>query len=149
MIRISSGCRPWIPRSIAVRLPVSMISLSSCFFTFATTSSIRAGWIRPSLTNWCRARRQVSRRTGSKPLMTIASGVSSTTISTPAAASKARILRPSRPMIRPFTSSLSIWNTDTLFSTAVSVATRWMVWITIFLAWALALSFASSMISLI
>ena len=35
-----------------VRLPVSIISLSSCFFTFATTSSIRAGWIRPSATSW-------------------------------------------------------------------------------------------------
>ena len=54
-------------------------------------------------------------------------GVSSTTISTPAAASKARILRPSRPIIRPLTSSLSIWKTLTEFSIAVSVATRWIV----------------------
>ena len=132
-----------------MRLPVSIISLSSCFFTFATTSSIRAGWIRPSATSWWRARRQTSRRIGSKPEMTIASGVSSTTISTPQAASRARMLRPSRPMIRPFTSSFSIWNTLTEFSTAVSVATRWIVWITIFLACWLALSLASSIISLI
>ncbi|MBQ1924696.1 MAG: FHA domain-containing protein [Proteobacteria bacterium] len=37
-------------------------------------------------------------------------------------------------MIRPLTSSFSMWNTLTEFSMAVSVATRWMVWITIFLA---------------
>ena len=147
-MRISSGCKPWIPRSMAVRLPVSMISLSSCFFTFATTSSMRAGWIRPSATSWWRARRHTSRRTGSNAEITIASGVSSTTISTPVAASRARMLRPSRPMMRPFTSSLSMWNTETEFSMAVSVATRCMVWMTIFLACVLALSFASSMISL-
>ena len=123
-MRISSGCKPWIPKSMAVRLPVSMISLSNCFLTFATTSSMRAGWIRPSETNWWSAKRQISRRTGSKPDITIASGVSSTTISTPVAASRARILRPSRPIILPFTSSLSMWNTLTEFSIAVSVATR-------------------------
>ena len=79
----------------------------------------------------------------------MASGVSSTTISTPVAASRARMLRPSRPMMRPFTSSLSMWKTLTEFSIAVSVATRCMVWMTIFLACVLALSFASSIISLI
>ena len=51
IIRISSGCRPWIPRSIVVRLPVSMISSSTCLRTLATTSSMRAGWIRPSVTS--------------------------------------------------------------------------------------------------
>src|SRR5574344_2159098 len=96
-----------------------------------------------------RARRQTSRRIGSNAEITIASGVSSTTISTPVAASRARILRPSRPIIRPFTSSFSIWKTLTEFSIAVSVATRCIVWITIFLAWAFAFSLASSMISLI
>ena len=50
-ILISSGCNPCIPKSIAVRLPVSIISLSSCFFTLATTSSMRAGCIRPSATS--------------------------------------------------------------------------------------------------
>ncbi len=124
MIRINSGCKPWIPKSIAVRLPVSITSLSSCFFTLATTSSIRAGCIRPSATNWCNAKRQTSRRIGSKALITIASGVSSTTISTPVAASNARMFRPSLPIILPLTSSLSIWKTLTEFSIAVSVATR-------------------------
>ena len=41
-----------------------------------------------------------------------------------------------------------MWKTLTEFSIAVSVATRCMVWITIFLACVLALSFASSIISL-
>ena len=54
----------------------------------------------------------------------IASGVSSTMISMPVAASSARILRPSRPIMRPFTSSLSILKTVTEFSIAASVATR-------------------------
>ena len=148
MIRISSGCRPWIPKSIVVRLPVSMISSSTCLRTFATTSSMRAGWIRPSVTNWCKARRAISRRTGSNADNTIASGVSSTTISTPVAASSARMLRPSRPMIRPFISSDSIWNTVTEFSIAVSVATRWIDWITMRLASRFAVSLASSIMSL-
>ena len=134
---------------MAVRLPVSITSLSSCFLTFATTSSMRAGWIRPSATNWCSANLQTSRRIGSKAEMTIASGVSSTTISTPVAASRALMFLPSRPMIRPFTSSLSIWNTLTEFSMAVSVATRCIVCMTIFFACELALSLASSIISLI
>ena len=58
----------------------------------------------------------------------MASGVSSTMISTPVAASMARILRPSLPMIRPLTSSESILKTETQFSTASSVPMRWMVW---------------------
>ena len=148
MIRINSGCKPWIPKSMVVRLPVSMISSSTCFFTLATTSSIRAGWIRPSVTNWCNAKRAISRRTGSNAESTIASGVSSTTISTPVAASRARILRPSRPMIRPLISSESIWKTVTEFSIAVSVATRWIDWITMRLASRLAVILASSMMSL-
>lgn len=90
------------------------------------------------------ARRAISRRTGSKPDNTIASGVSSTTISIPVAASNARMLRPSRPMIRPLISSDSTWKTAIEFSIAVSVATRWMDWITIFFASLLAVIFASS-----
>lgn len=38
-----SGCRPCMPKSIAVRFPVSIISSSICFFTLETTSSILAG----------------------------------------------------------------------------------------------------------
>ena len=56
--------------------------------------------------------------------MMMASGVSSTMISTPVAASSARMLRPSRPMILPFTSSLSMLKIDTQFSMACSDAVR-------------------------
>ena len=45
-------------------------------------------------------------------------------ISTPVAASSARILRPSRPIIRPLISSESMWKIETAFSVAVSVATH-------------------------
>jgi len=54
----------------------------------------------------------------------IASGVSSTIISTPVAASRALMFRPSLPIIRPLTSSDSMLNTDTQLSTASSVPTR-------------------------
>ena len=64
----------------------------------------------------------------------MASGVSSTIISTPVAASRALMLRPSLPIIRPFTSSDSILNTETQLSTASSVPMRWIVLIIIFLA---------------
>ena len=60
------------------------------------------------------------------------------------AASKARMLRPSRPMIRPLISSLSIWKTVTEFSIAVSVANRCIDCMMIFLASLLALILASS-----
>ena len=54
----------------------------------------------------------------------IASGVSSTIISTPVAASKALMFLPSLPIILPLTSSDSRLNTDTQFSTACSTPTR-------------------------
>ena len=138
-----------MPRSITVRSPISTISSSICFFVLATTSSILAGWIRPSVTKRCKANRAISRLTGSNPDKIIASGVSSTIISIPVAASKARIFRPSRPITRPLISSLSMLNIDTVFSIALSVAVRWMVWITTFLASLLAVNLASSTISLI
>ena len=59
--------------------------------------------------------------------MIIASGVSSTIISTPVAASNALILRPSLPIILPLISSESILKTETEFSIDCSVAVRWMV----------------------
>ena len=145
-VLISSGWRPWIPRSIAVRLPVWTISSSICLRVFATTSSTRAGWIRPSLTSLCMDKRAISRRTGSKQLKRMASGVSSTMISTPVAASMARIFLPSRPMILPLMSSFSMLKTLTAFSIALSVATRWMLWITIFFASCDAVRFASSIV---
>ncbi len=68
-------------------------------------------------------------------------------ISTPVAASRARIFRPSRPIILPFTSSESIWKIVTEFSMAVSVATRCIVLITIRLASLFAAILASAIIS--
>ena len=71
----------------------------------ATTSSIRLGWIRPSRISFSSASLAVSRRTLSKAETMTMPGVSSTITSTPVAFSKARMFRPSRPMIRPFMSS--------------------------------------------
>ena len=62
--------------------------------------------------SFSRAWRATSRRSGSKAEMTIASGVSSMMRSTPVAASSARMLRPSRPMMRPFRSSEGSSTTD-------------------------------------
>ena len=47
-----------------------------------------------------------ARRTGSNPLTMTTPGVSSMITSTPVAFSKARMFLPSRPIIRPFISSL-------------------------------------------
>ena len=66
---------------------------------------MRPGWMRPSATSFSSASRAVSRRMGSKPESTTASGVSSMMTSIPVACSKARMFRPSRPMMRPFISS--------------------------------------------
>jgi hypothetical protein len=59
----------------------------------------------PVGTSFSSARRATSRRTGSKHDTTTVSGVSSMMTSTPVASSNARMLRPSRPMMRPFISS--------------------------------------------
>ena len=72
-----------------VLLPTSIISSWIDFSVLETTSSILAGWILPSLTNWCRDNLAISRLTGSKQDKIMASGVSSTIISTPVAASMA------------------------------------------------------------
>ena len=48
--------------------------------------------------------------------------------------SKARMLRPSRPMIRPFISSPGKCSTETTDSLVCSLATRWMARVTIRLA---------------
>jgi len=64
----------------------------------------------------------LARRIGSKHETTTTPGVSSTTTSTPVAFSKARMLRPSRPMIRPFISSLEILMVETVESAVCSDA---------------------------
>jgi hypothetical protein len=62
------------------------------------------------------------------------SGVSSMITSTPVASSNARMFRPSRPMIRPFISSLGSDTLDTVVSAVCSAAIRWTARATIFLA---------------
>ena len=94
-------------------MPTSVIASSAArrhcasiwFLLRSCISSIRAGWIRPSLTNSVRVIRAVSRRTGSKQDNSTDSGVSSIITFTPVTCSNARMLRPSRPMMRPFMSS--------------------------------------------
>ena len=70
--------------------------------------------------------RAVSRRTGSKQDSSTDSGVSSIITLTPVTCSKARMLRPSRPMIRPFMSSPGRCTADTTDSEVCSEATRWI-----------------------
>ncbi len=87
---------------------------------------MRAGWIRPSWSSFSSVMRATSRRTPSKALSTTALGVSSMIKSTPVRFSSARMLRPSRPMIRPFMSSLGSWTTLTVVSAAWDAASRCM-----------------------
>ena len=87
---------------------------------------MRCGWIRPSRTSFSSVSRPTSRRTGSKQDSSTASGVSSMIRLTPVTDSKARMLRPSRPMIRPFISSPGRCSTLTTLSAVCSLATRWM-----------------------
>ena len=74
----------------------------------------------------------------------MAPGVSSTMSSTPVAVSSARMLRPSRPMMRPFISSLGRSTTDTVVSMVCSAALRWMASVMICCALAAAVSRASA-----
>ena len=87
---------------------------------------MRAGWMRPSWSSFSSVSRAISRRTPSKPDSRTAPGVSSMMKSIPVRVSRARMLRPSRPMIRPFSSSDFSSTTDTVVSTAWLDATRCM-----------------------
>ena len=143
---INSGCKPWIPKSITVLLPISIISWSICFSVFFTISSILAGCILPSVTNLWRDNLAISLLIESKQDNIIASGVSSTIISTPVAASKALIFLPSLPIILPLTSSDSMLKTETQLSIDSSVPILWIVLIIIFLASCSTVIFASSIL---
>ena len=68
--------------------------------------------MRPSASSFSSVIRAISRRTPSKPERTTAFGVSSMMKSTPVRFSSARMLRPSRPMMRPFMSSEASCTTD-------------------------------------
>ena len=88
---------------------------------------MRAGWMRPSVMSLVSVRRAVSRRTPSKPESTTASGVSSMMKSMPVMFSRVRMLRPSRPMMRPFMSSDGRLTTETVVSATWLAAVRWML----------------------
>jgi hypothetical protein len=107
-------------KSITVRFPTSIISSSICLAVLATTSSIRAG---ESSVYICVKLNAISLRTGSKQERMIASQCIIYNDFYPVAASSALMFRPSRPIILPLTSSDSMLNTDTQFSTASSVPT--------------------------
>ena len=105
--RTSSGCTACRPRSNTACSPASLhCCLDLRRRTCATTSSMRVGWMRPSAMR--RGERELrdlaAHRVEAARSMT-ASGVSSMMRSMPVAASSARMLRPSRPMMRPFRSS--------------------------------------------
>ena len=87
-----------------------------------TTSSIRVGWMRPSWISFSSAILAISRRTLSNPVTMTTPGVSSTITSTPVAFSNARMFRPSRPMIRPFMSSLGMSTVLTVVSAVCDAA---------------------------
>ena len=81
--------------------------------------------MRPSSTSFASVSFATSRRTPSKDESTTACGVSSMMKSTPVRFSRARMLRPSRPMIRPFMSSEGSSTSETVVSAAWLAATRW------------------------
>ena len=87
---------------------------------------MRAGWMRPSATSLLTVSFAIARRTPSKPERTTAWGVSSMITSTPVRFSSARMLRPSRPMMRPFMSSEGSSTIETVVSAAWLAAVRWM-----------------------
>src|SRR6478672_9034259 len=82
--------------------------------------------MRPSWRSFSSVMRAISRRTPSKAESTTAFGVSSMMKSTPVRFSRARMLRPSRPMMRPFMSSDGSWTTETVVSAAWLAARRCM-----------------------
>ncbi len=119
---INSGRNPSTPNSKQAASPFCWICSSKSFRVLTTTSSIRAGWMRPSVINFSKDNRATSRLIGSKLERTTLSGVSSIITSTPVAISKARIFLPSRPITLPFISSLGKWTTLTVDSAAYSAA---------------------------
>ena len=139
----------WIPISKMACSPNSRMRSSISLRALSTISSMRAGWIRPSWINFSKAMRAISRRIGSKPDNTTASGVSSMIKSIPVSVSNVRMLRPSRPMMRPFMSSFGKFTTVTVDSATTSEAERWIAWAISILACLSAVSLASVSLSLI
>ena len=121
-----SGLRPWMFVSNTARSPSALMVALTSRWALAIISSMRAGWMRPSWISFSSASLATSRRTGSKLETVIVSGVSSMMRSQPVSVSMLRMLRPSRPMMRPFISSLGRATTETVISLAWSAAQRWM-----------------------
>ena len=114
IVSTSSGCRSVMPISRQASSPAwRQRAPRPRRATARGPPRSGVGWMRPSATSDSMVSRATSRRTGSKQLSTTASGVSSMTTLTPVICSKARMLRPSRPMMRPFTSSLGSCTTET------------------------------------
>src|SRR5436305_1611286 len=80
--------------------------------------------MRPSSISFVSVSLATSRRMPSKDESTTACGVSSMITFTPVRCSSARMLRPSRPMIRPFMSSEGSSSSETVVSEAWLAATR-------------------------
>ena len=74
------------------------------------------GWILPSWMSFSMESFAISRRMGLNPERTTALGVSSTMTSIPVDISNAWMLRPSRPMMRPFISLSGRDMTDVVVS---------------------------------
>ncbi len=110
--------------SNTARSPSALMTCSTSRLAFSTISSMRVGWMRPSAMSRSRAMRVISRRTGSKQETVMASGVSSMINSAPVRFSSVRMFRPSRPMMRPFISSLGSGTTETATSATWSAAQR-------------------------
>jgi len=140
---------PCTPTSRVAASPSSLIITSTSFCAFSTISSILAGWIRPSTISFSSAILATSRRIGSNPDRITASGVSSMIRSTPVMVSRVRMLRPSRPMIRPFISSFGNCTTEIVVSETWSAAHLCIALTTYSFAFLSASSLARLSISLI
>ena len=105
-----------MPASIIALSPSDFIMYSTSLRAFSYISSIRAGCILPSAISFSSVTLAISLFTGSKHERVIASGVSSIIRSTPVRVSIALMFLPSRPIIRPFISSLGSGTTETVDS---------------------------------
>ena len=123
-LRDRPGLYPDVLTPIEDSIDVTMECAHSLYVTCELPDDLPAGNYPVDLRftfgpiNFSSARRAISRRTGSKLETVIASGVSSMIRSTPVMVSRVRILRPSRPMMRPFISSLGSGTTETVASAA-------------------------------
>ena len=112
-------------KSTAIKSPFNKLSQqqkpNNSMTTITSFAAVAAGSAKPTsypknLVN------NVQKQPPKAPVIVPQSKLSSTINSTPVAASKALMFLPSRPIILPFNSSLSILKTETAFSIACSAA---------------------------